>query len=179
MLGNSVLLLLISSMANIIAWSQRKPRKLNLEEDTRWHNYYYWCQNPLPSCIGLYIKQVFILPYTLCGLGASSEVLVFGGNTEVYREKTSEQNITSLLRPLIGPVCWNDITGFHQCQIKQKQSHLYSLLDMKVFTESKSPTQSTYTRIIFSQQSVSCIVSCCLRLRWWNWRRKKNSFVKC
>lgn len=51
-----------------------------------------------------FIKQV-ILPYTLCRFRPSSKVLIFGGDTKVYWEKTSEQNIAGHLCPLIGPIC--------------------------------------------------------------------------
>ncbi len=52
----------------------------------------------------LHIKQSQILPDTLCGFGPGCEVLVFGGNAKVYGEKTSEQNITSHLCSLMGPI---------------------------------------------------------------------------
>lgn len=76
-----------------------------------------------------HINPSLILPDTLCGFRPCSKVLVFGGHTKVYREKTSEQNITSHLCSLIGPISGNDIAGPHQYQIIQKQSHLSSLLN--------------------------------------------------
>lgn len=50
------------------------------------------------------LNQFKMLPDTLCGFGPRCEVLVFGCNTKVYGKKTSEQNVTSHLCSLMGPI---------------------------------------------------------------------------